>query len=95
MSKARDAGYQMALPNTSIAFLDGDDNFDSRMLEDMMKYKDNDLVYTCFINIAGSKMKGYQFKEQTNAEQMNGKVMSIDCLLREKIVGIWGACGEA
>ena len=75
MSKARDAGYQMSLPDTSIAFLDGDDIFDSRMLEDMMKYKDDDLVYTCFINIAGSKMKGYQFKEQTNAEQMNGKEM--------------------
>ncbi len=75
MSKARDAGYQMSLPDTSIAFLDGDDIFDSRMLEDMMKYKDDDLVYTCFINIAGSKMKRYQFKEQTNAEQMNGKEM--------------------
>ena len=39
MSKARDVGCQMAMPDTSIAFLDGDDIFFNDMFENMMKFQ--------------------------------------------------------
>ncbi len=75
MSKARDIGYQMALPETSIAFLDGDDIFAPTMFEDMMKYKDSDLVYTCFVNIVSDKMADYVFESDMSVEHMLGKEM--------------------
>lgn len=75
MSKARDVGYQMALPDTSIAFLDGDDIFEPKMFEDMMAYKDADLVYTCFVNILSAKMPEYQFENEVSVEKMSGKEM--------------------
>lgn len=77
MSQARDVGYQMALPNTSIAFLDGDDIFEPRMFEDMMMHKESDLVYTCFTNVLSAKILEYEFKdeEDNDIEEMSGKEM--------------------
>lgn len=75
MSQARDVGYQMALPGTSIAFLDGDDVFDPRMFEDMMRHKESDVVYTCFINILSARIPDYTFSEEKSTEEMSGKEM--------------------
>lgn len=74
MSKARDAGVQMALPYTSIAFLDGDDIFAPDMFEDMMKYKEYDIVQVCSKHVNTDRILEYGF--DTNAariEFMTGK----------------------
>lgn len=75
MSNARDTGYKMAKENTSIAFLDGDDIFEHKMLEDMMTHKDADLVYTCFVNIVSAKIPSYQFSDNKRIEEMSGREM--------------------
>lgn len=75
MSYARDVGYKMALPYTSIAFLDGDDIFEPKMFEDMMLHKEADLVYTCFVNILSSNISEYQFTDEVDTETMSGREM--------------------
>ena len=95
MSKARDIGYQMALPDTSIAFLDGDDIFDSRMFQDMMAHKESDLVYTCFANVYSSKINEYRFSDDCYVEKITGKQMIDRLFTPEKNRGntgcLWGS----
>lgn len=94
MSRARDVGYQMALPDTSIAFLDGDDIFEPRMFEDMMLHRESDLVYTCFINILSAKIPGFTFSEEKSVEEMSGKEMLDRLFTPDKNKGnmgcLWG-----
>lgn len=61
MSRARDVGVQMAKPYTSIAFLDGDDIFAPNMFEDMMRYKDYDIVQVCSRHINTDRILEYKF----------------------------------
>lgn len=94
MSHARDTGYQTALPNTSIAFLDGDDIFEPNMFMDMMSHKNSDLVYTCFVNILSSNIPKYQFAENVDVEEMSGREMLDRLFTPQKNKGnmgcLWG-----
>lgn len=60
MSRARDVGVQMALPYTSIAFLDGDDIFAPDMFEDMMQYKEYDIVQVCSKHVNTDRILEYR-----------------------------------
>ncbi len=61
-SKAMENGYKITRPHTSIAFLDGDDIFAPDMFENMMKYKDYDVVQVCFRHINTERILKYKWK---------------------------------
>lgn len=74
MSKARDAGVQMSMQSTSIAFLDGDDIFASNMFEDMMRYKEYDLVQVCSRHVNTDRILEYKLEVDTpKIENVTGK----------------------
>lgn len=74
MSKARDAGYQIAMPCTSIAFLDGDDIFSPELFEDMMKYKEYEIVQVCSKHVNSEKILEYKMDtDSPKIEPMSGE----------------------
>lgn len=74
MSKARDVGVQLAVPYTSIAFLDADDIFASDMFEDMMQYKDYDIVQVCSKHVNTDRILEYGLDTKApKIEFMTGK----------------------
>lgn len=74
MSKARDTGYQMAVPHSSIAFLDADDIIAPDMFEHMMKYKEYNIVQVCSKNINSNKTLDYVMDQgKPGAEYMSGE----------------------
>lgn len=74
MSKARDAGYQMAVPHSSIVFLDADDIFAPDMFEDMMKYKDYSVVQVCSKDVNTTRILDYEMDQsEPIIEYMSGK----------------------
>lgn len=76
MSKARDLGWQMAVPHSNIAFLDADDIFAPDMFAHMMKYKDYDIVQVCSKNVNSNKILNYKIdEEEPVAEFMTGETL--------------------
>lgn len=95
MSKARDAGYQLAAPYSSIAFLDADDIIASDMFEHMMKYKQYSIVQVCSRNVSTTRILEYEMdQDDPIVEYMSGE----DLLQRYfhpdnnkgDIGGLWG-----
>lgn len=95
MSKARDVGYKMALDDTWIAFLDADDIFHPKMFEDMMQYKDMDIVQVCSKHVNSDKILEYQM-DSTEAlvEAMSGEELLYRYFYTENNKGdigyLWG-----
>lgn len=74
MSKARDTGYQMAVPYSSIAFLDADDIFAPDMFEHMMKYKDYSIVQVCSRHVTTTRILDYEMDQsEPIIEYMSGR----------------------
>lgn len=95
MSKAREVGYKMTEPHTSIAFLDADDIFAPDMFEDMMKYKDYDIVQVCSRHVNTERILEYRM--DTDAPQIKiitGKRLLHGYLYKDGIAGdigyLWG-----
>lgn len=94
-SKAMEYGYNMACPHTSIAFLDGDDIFAVDMFENMMKYKDYDIVQVCFRHVNTERILKYKWKSDSPIiEFMSGEELLYRYFYPDKNSGgigyLWG-----
>ena len=92
---ARDVGVQNAGGHTGIVFLDADDLFHPRMLEDMAAHEGADMVCTCYSVALASRMESYQFdSNETIIQQMSGRDMLRRLFEREENRGsvgmLWG-----
>ena len=95
MSKARDVGYQAAMSDTSIAFLDGDDIFVPNMIEDMMRYKDYSIVQVCSRHVNSDKILNYKFDiREPEVEIISGKRLLYwyfyGCDMQGDVGYLWG-----
>ena len=95
MSKARDVGCQMAMPDTSIAFLDGDDIFFNDMFENMMKFKEHSIVQVCSKPVNSNKILDFQFDKSTPViEFVSGEDVLYRYFYKSNISGdigyLWG-----
>lgn len=96
---ARDVGVQNAGDHTGIVFLDADDLFHPRMLEDMAAHEDADMVCTCYSEALTSRMESYQFdSSEAIVQQMSGRTMLRRLFEREENRGsvgmLWGILFE-
>ncbi len=92
---ARDIGIQNAKEHTGIVFLDDDDLFHPRMLEDMAAHEGADMVCTCYSEALDSRIQSYQFDSgETSVQQMSGRDMLRRLFEREENKGnvgmLWG-----
>ncbi len=93
---ARDVGVQNAGDHTGIVFLDADDLFHPRMLEDMAAHEDADMVCTCLLDVPDSQMDACRFEKDgvPSTEQMSGKDMLRRLFVHEGNKGgvgaLWG-----
>lgn len=95
MSNARDNGYKIASDHTWIAFLDADDIFSPNMFEDMMKYKEAEIVCVCYKNVNSNKISAHPMDtSNTSVEPMSGREMLYRCFYphanKGSIGNLWG-----
>ena len=93
---ARDVGVQNAGGHTGIVFLDADDLFHPRMLEDMAAHEGADMVCTCLLDVSDSQMDDCRFENdgEPSVQRMSGKDMLRRLFVHEENKGgvgaLWG-----